>query len=54
MEEENNEESITPINDEGIDQPEGQEELEEAVTGHAYRLERDKAKDEVTKVVLLT
>jgi exonuclease SbcC len=31
-----------------------QEELEEAVTGNAYRLERDKAKDEVTKAVLLT
>jgi len=31
-----------------------QSELEDAVTGNAYRLERDKARDEVTKVVQLT
>lgn len=31
-----------------------QPELEEAVTGRAYRLERDKKKDETTKVILLS
>jgi exonuclease SbcC len=31
-----------------------QSELEEAVTGRAYRLERDKKRDETTKVVLLS
>ncbi len=30
-----------------------QSELEDAVTGNAYRLERDKAKDEITKVIRL-
>lgn len=29
-------------------------EIEDAITGNAYRLERDKAKDEVTKVIQLT
>ncbi len=31
-----------------------QSELEDAVTGNAYRLERDKSKDEVTKVIQIT
>ena len=31
-----------------------QAELEDAVTGHAYRFERDKTKDDVTKVISIT
>ncbi len=31
-----------------------QSELEDAVTGNAYRLERDKSKDEVTKIIQIT
>jgi len=31
-----------------------QPELEEAVTGSAYRLERDKSKDEPTRVILIS
>ena len=30
-----------------------EEELEEAVTGNAYRLERDKTRDEATRIVSL-